>query len=104
MIYKQLQEPTRNEQIAVSTTSKVVSEARNQLNERKVIVLRNTSDNDADIITINLGFNEATSNNGIVLKRNEAFTDSSETGYKAYQGAITGICATANGKLSIFER
>jgi len=103
-IYEQLHEPTRNEQVSVVATSSIVSEARNVLNPRKVIVLRNTSAADVDIITINMGFNQATANNGIVLKRNEAFTDSSETGYNAYQGGITAICATANGLLSIFER
>jgi len=101
---EQIQEPTRNEQIDITTTSSVVSEARNDLNVRKVIVLRNTSTNAADIITVNMGFNEATSKNGIILNMGEAFTDTSETGYQAYQGVITAICETANGKLSVYER
>ena len=102
--YQQLHEPTRNEQVDVIATSSIIAEARNELNARKVISIRNTSTAEVDIITINLGFNEATSNNGIVLKMGESFTDTSETGYNAYQGSISAICATANGKLSIFER
>lgn len=102
--FQQLHEATRNEQIDVSTSSKMISEARNELNPRDVITIRNTSAAEADIITVNMGFNQATANNGIVLKMGESFTDTGETGYKAYQGGITAICATVNGKLSIFER
>lgn len=103
-IYEPLVEPTRNEQISITGTSSIVSEARNKINPRKVIVLRNTSTNAADIITVNMGFNQATANNGIVLQKGEAFSDTSETGYESYQGQISAICATANGKLSVFER
>jgi hypothetical protein len=98
------QEPTRNEQINVGTTSVIVSEARNELNPRKDILIRNTSANVADVITIVIGFTTATDNNGIVLKMNESVSFSNETGYTMPQGTISAICATANGKLSIFER
>jgi len=104
MILDQVQRATRNEKVLVSTSSKVISEARNIHNPREVIAVRNISDNAADIITVNLGFNVAVADNGIVLRQNESFTDNTETGYQAHQGGITAICATANGKLSIFER
>jgi hypothetical protein len=103
-VWTQLQEPTRNEKVAVITSSSVIAEARNRDSPRKVINIRNISDAAADIITVNIGFNQATSENGIVLKQNESFSDSSETGYSCHQGAITAICATANGELAIFER
>ena len=104
MIIGYAQEPTRNEEVLVSTSNKIVSEARNQQNARKNITIRNTSANAADIITLNLGYDTATSGAGIVLKQNESFTDTSETGYSCYQGVISAICDTANGKLAIYER
>jgi len=102
--YFQLQEPTRNEKLAVGATSVVVAETRNVDNPRKVIILRNTSDNAAKIITVHMGQGVAVAEVGIVLKQNEAVTDSSESGYKCHQGTITAICAVADGQLSIFER
>jgi len=99
-----IQEATRNEQVSVNTSSSVVCESRNKINPRKAIIIRNTSDDSADKITLNIGYNEATSNNGIVLGKDESWGDNSETGYNCHQGAITAICATANGKLSIYER
>lgn len=99
------QEPTRNEKVAVGTTSKVISETRTGGNiKRRNITVRNTSPNAVDIITVNLGFSPAVAEAGIVLRQNESFSDSSETGYECYQGVITAICDTANGQLSIFER
>ena len=99
-----IQEPTRNEQVSVGVSSVIVAESRNTINERKGIIIRNISPDVADIITLNIGFNEATLNNGIILKKDESFVDSSETGYKCHQGVITAICATANGNLSVYER
>lgn len=104
IMVNQLQEATRNEKILVSTTSKMLSEARNEQNIRKCIVVRNISPNAADIITVHLGFKAAVADNGIVLRQNEAFVDSSEAGYKCHQGGITTICETADGVLSIYER
>jgi hypothetical protein len=98
------QDPTRNEQIDVTTSAVVVSEARNDLNPRKDILLRNTSTNTADVITVAIGFTQPTANNGIVLRMNESVSFSNETGYQMPQGTISAVCATANGKLSIFER
>lgn len=98
------QEPTRNDAVAVGTSSVVISSARQAGAPRKNIVIRNTSANAADIITVNFGATTATANAGIILKQNETATDSSETGYECYQGVITAICATANGTLAIFER
>ena len=103
-VFSSLQEPSRNEQVSVGTSNTTIADSRNELKPRVAIVVRNTSSAAADIITVNLGFNQATSGAGIVLQQNESFTDSSETGYQAWQGVITAICATANGTLAIFER
>jgi len=103
-IYSYLQESTRNEEVSVGTSSLKLSDARNGVNPRKAIVIRNTSAAAADVITVNLGYTPATAGAGIVLKQNEAFSDSSETGYESYQGVITIICATATGKVAIYER
>lgn len=97
-------EPTRNEIQAVGVTSAIIVPVRNVLNKRKVIQIRNTSDDDTKVITINLGSNPSVANAGIVLKRWEAFADSSETGYECWQGAITAISAVAGAQVSIFER
>lgn len=100
-------EITRNEQLAVGTTGITVSDSRqeNMQNLRKVITVRNISPNDTDIISVFLSDSElATSNNGIVLRQYESFTDSVDSGYVPFQGKISAICATANGVLSIFER
>lgn len=99
-----LQPPSRNETVAVGTSSTVISEFRNEQNKRKVIVIRNISADPADIITINFGPQAAVANAGIVLRQYESTSDSSETGYECYQGTITAICATANGSLAIMER
>lgn len=103
-LFSSLQTPSRNEEITVSTTNKTIADARNELKPRVAIVVRNTSASSADVITVNMGFNTAVAGAGIVLQQNESFTDSSETGYQCWQGVITAICATANGKLAIFER
>ena len=103
-VYFQLEEPVRNDKVAVGNTSTVVAESRNIDNPRKVIVIRNTSDADNKVITIRLGQGSAIAQTGIVLRRNESFADSSETGYLAHQGTITAICDVADGQLSIMER
>lgn len=103
-IYQSIQEPSRNEIVAVGTTSVIVSDSKNTDNPRKVILIRNNSSAAADIITVNLGNNAAIASAGIVLKQYESFSDSSEAGYQCWQGSITAICATANGSLSVFER
>jgi len=104
-LFFQLQEPVRNEKVAVANTSKVIAEARNSLNKRKFILIRNTSTNANEVITCHMGQNVAQDNIGIVLRQYESFMDSNETGYECHQGVITGICAVAGpGQLSITER
>lgn len=103
-IFSFIEEQTRNDKVAVSTSSVTISDSRNAANPRKNIVIRNTSPNAADIITINIGFSTAVSSFGIVLNQNEAFSDSSESGYQCAQGTISAVCATVNGQLSIYER
>ena len=110
-IFTSYQDPSRNETVAVGTSSVVISNARQtDLNKRKVISVRNMSPNAADIITVNLGNGAAVADNGIVLKQYESFTDSNDgdaendKGYLCWQGSVTAICATATGTVSIFER
>jgi len=102
--YFQLQEPSRNEAVTVGASSTVVCESRNESNPRKVIILRNTSDDDTKIITLHFGQGASVADNGIVLKRSESVQDSSEAGYTCFQGTIKAICAVAGGQLSIMER
>lgn len=90
--------------VDVGTSSVVVSQARNELGQRNTLVIRNISPNSADIITVNLGQRQATADAGIVLNKGESFSESKSAGYKNFQGVITAICATANGKLAVFER
>lgn len=100
-----IQEPTRNESIAVGLTSKEVASTRTGSERpRKSIVIRNISPNAADTITVNIGYGAAVANTGIVLRQYESFTDANDAGYICWQGVITAICATANGVLAVFER
>jgi len=103
-LFQSLQEPIRNEVLAIGTSSVKLSEARNDVNPRTTILIRNTSPNAVDIIYINLGLTTATTSSGIVLRQYESYTDTTGEGYRAFQGVITGICATANGQITIMER
>lgn len=96
--------PTRNATVTVGTTSTVIGEPNTDQNPKSTRVFRNTSDADTKIITIHMGEGAAVANEGIVLRRNESFADTSETGYKCWQGRISAICAVAGGQLSVFER
>jgi len=99
-----INEGTLNDTIAVGTTSIPISSQKSEQHPRKVIILRNTSPNATDIITVNFGGTLAVANKGIVLRQYESCSDTQDGGYKPYQGTITAICATATGQLSIFER
>jgi len=102
--FSSIQEPVRNGSVAVGLTNVTVCDARNGHNPRKALMIRNISTNANDVITINLGMQTATANTGIVLRQYESFTDSTDINYECFQGTISGICATANGVLAIFER
>lgn len=97
-------ESTRNETITVGTITKVVAETRNSLAKRKVILMRNTSTDVTSVITVVPAFYSATASAGIVLQNGESFSDTTESGYEAFQGQYSAICSNANGILSIFER
>lgn len=103
-VYSYIQESTRNEEFIVGNTSKTLSDSRNQINPRKVIVIRNTSTVASDVVTVNLGYTPATAGAGIVLRQNEAFCDSGEKDYFSYQGVITIIGNSATCKVSVYER
>lgn len=104
MVYSTQTEPARNESVTVGVTSSIISEQRVQPNSRKVIVVRNISDDVTKIITVNMGYRSAENNTGIVLKQGESFTDATDAGYTCYQDQISAICAVAGGTLAIFER
>ena len=94
----------RNEAVAVTATSGQVADTFQGRGGRVNIVLRNTSPNAIDIISINLGVASAVAGTGIVLRQNEVWGDSNDSGYQCWQDRIQAVCATANGTLSIMER
>jgi hypothetical protein len=108
MVYSFIQDEARNDQVTIpADTSTVVSFARTEANPRKVLLIRNiTKDvtgNEVDIF-VNFGLKRAEYSKGIVLKAGESFSDSSEAGYKCFQGTITAICESVTGYLSVLER
>lgn len=98
------QEPVRNETVSVGVALVSIAELRSDDTPRKVIVVRNISDDPTKIITINYGLSSAVLNAGIVLRQYESFTDSQDGQYMPFQGHITAICAVAGGSLAILER
>jgi len=94
-----LDEATRNEIVAVGTTSTQISFKKN----RKVIYIRNSS-TAGQTITVNMGPNTAVANTGIILDVGEFIVDSDIAGYQCYKDTITAISSAAGGQLSIFER
>jgi len=104
-LYSDFEEVTREEQIDISTTSQVIANRRDVGLKRKVLVVLNNSDNEADIIFVSFGSNKkAELNKGIKLKKGASFTDANSEGYLSYQGQINAICETINGKILVFER
>lgn len=99
-------EPTRNEQLSITTTASVVSESRvGTGNKRKVILIRNTSPNVTDIIYVWFSSSGvAAANTGIKLQQGESCVDSTDSGYDCFQDKITAICATATGTIAVYER
>jgi hypothetical protein len=78
---------------------------RTSPNPRRTILVRNSSVNVNEIITVHLGNAPAVAGAGIVLKPEGSFSDSTSEGYECFQGVITAICAVAGpGSLSIMER
>jgi len=95
----------RNDLVGVGITSKNIAELGDSaLNPRTSIIIRNTSLNTGDVITLNVGRDVAVANKGVVLQKGDVYADSNSEGYISYQGRIQAICLTANGKLSIMER
>ena len=94
---------TRNESVAVSTTSLQLASNMNGKGGRRNIIIRNTSPNAIDIITITRGRNVAVAGAGIVLNQGEIWYDSTDLNSVCWQYEIQGICATINGTVSISE-
>lgn len=104
MVYSTQTEPARNESVTVGTSSVIIAEQRVQPNKRKSITVRNISSDATMVITVNMGYQSAVANTGLVLKQYESFTDASDSGYDCFQDQISAICAVAGGTLAIFER
>lgn len=96
----------RNEDVAVGLTAEeVCGNLEGTTNKRSVLSIRNTSPNDTDEIRVNFQpTGVATTTRGILLKRYESFTDTSDGGYECWQGKCTAICATATGRVTVFEK
>jgi hypothetical protein len=95
----------RQARVGITTTSSKVCDQTDPSSRRKVLYLRNTSPNVADIITLALSSNApAVANVGIVLKQHDQYIETQSEGFECWQGAIQAICATANGQLTILER
>jgi len=94
----------RNENLAVTATSRQIADDMSGRGGRVSIVIRNTSPNAADVITVSLGQQAAVATAGIVLRQGEVWYDSNDSGYLAFQNQIEAVCATANGTLALMER
>jgi len=96
--------PPRNDNIPVIATSGEVLQDSIARGGRKLFFFRNTSPNAADVITLSFGPRAAIANSGVVLRQNDVYVEADGEGFECWQGAIQGICATANGTLAIMER
>jgi len=92
--FEQLQEPTRNESITVGNTSVRISEARNQLNKRKVFVIRNISDDVTKIITVNIGYGTASAGQSFAML---------DTGTNYFGGYSADLAGTHAFSTTVFE-
>lgn len=99
-------EPTRNETVAVTTSSTTVALDVSASTGRKSFVIRNMSTDATDIITIVMGNQPAVANKGVVLRQYESYGESNDSGFMCWQGQIQAISAAAVGtvQISIFER
>jgi len=95
-----LPEITRNELVAVGTSSLTIAEA----NPRSSIYIRNSSTG-VQVITVLFSQAQlAVANAGFVLKPGEFIVDSTTAGYQCYQGKVQAIGDAVAGQVSIFER
>lgn len=94
-------ENTRNETVDVGVAAVAVS--KNNLG-RRMLYIRNSSPA-AQVITVTFSDNAiAVANKGIVLKPEEALTDSDSAGYECWKGNISAISDGANGVLTVVEK
>lgn len=100
------EEWTRNEQIKIETTSTKVCDKRIDEIGRQSFVIRNTSTDLTEIITLAIGNTPAVALAGIVLKAGELYAENNDAGFKCWQGTIFAISNKAGGvnNLSVFER
>jgi len=104
-IYSSLVEPSRNETVSLGATSATIANARQMADQpRKVIIIRNISDDPTKIVSLTFGNEPAVANKGIVLRQYESVQDSADGQYLPWQGSIQAIGAVAACSLAIFER
>jgi hypothetical protein len=90
----------RNEIVTVGATQVVISPKK----ERKAIYIRNTSAA-AQIVTIAFdNINAVVAGRGIVLSPGEYITESTNSGYKCWNGDIKAIANAAGATLAIMEQ
>lgn len=90
--------PTNNSKETIGTTSKRVIPA----SKRDVLVLRNSS-TAAQKITVVMGNKSAVADEGIVLSPGQTWIDSTNAGYKCWEGEVQAISDIAGATLSISE-
>lgn len=99
-----LQEPSRNDTVAISTASVRIFDPRAQQQPRRSFSIRNTSPNSTDIISLAFGQEQAVAGEGVVLQQFEVWQEWTQDNDPCWQGSITAICATATGTVAITER
>jgi len=92
---------TRNESVSVGVSSVILADACPKSTKRTQFIIINTSTTAK--ITIVKSDTAAVSGAGIVLNPSGSFAESTDSGYKCYQGKMSAISDVAGGTLSIVE-
>ncbi len=95
-----LYQSSRNETVAVGTTSVVVFSSQKKRTEFTAY----NSSTGGQTITLNFGSKAAVALAGIVLSAGQAFASSNSENFLCFQGVITAISSAAAGQLSVLER
>lgn len=89
----------RVDTVTIGATSIKISQAQ----ERKVTYFRNTSTTNQVITLAFDNVNVAVAGKGIILSPGEYFLDSSDIGYRAWNGDINAIASAAGATLAVME-
>jgi len=92
---------TRNESIPVDTSSVMIADLVPKSTKRTQLIVINTSTTAK--ITIVKSDQAAVAGAGIVLNPSGSFAESTDSGYKCYQGKMSAISDVAGGTISIVE-